>query len=530
MITPGHTSADELTAAEGAEPEGSFRRMAIWLGLVITAFCFLTAGIALTKRPWCDEGWFAGIAYNLVYRGVMSLTVLDPHGFPFAPMVKGIDQYTFWVMPGYMFMQAVWYKLFGVSAVVMRSISILWGAVAILGWYYIVTRVTRSRAVGVIAAGILAADQHFMVAGASGRMDMMSTGINLAAVAVYLRLRERFHLALLVACIMLAAGLMTHPNAAFGAILLSLIVLLLDRNQIRWQSFGIAAAPFLVAIALWAAYVSKAPDVFVSQMQAQSSVPHRLEFDPNPVRQFGGELYRRYAGSYRLRSSSLPVKITGLPVLLYFLAVACLFAVPALRRRPGAMLIAFLALVDFILLSCLQDNWYYLVHILPAFAAAVAICVRWLWDQRRLPRLAAVAAVGAICTLNMGVIGFRIVHNDYGNRYLKAVDYLQRHASPDALIVGSAELAFDLGFDGRVIDDSRLGYTSGLRPDYIVLEAHYSQFWFSWFETHEASTLQYVRKLLAEDYEKVYDQAQDRYKSMGSSDLPYRIYKRKAST
>jgi hypothetical protein len=142
--------------------------------------------------------------------------------------------------------------------------------------------------------------------------------------------------------------------------------------------------------------------------------------------------------------------------------------------------------------------------------------------------VAAGLIIAAICVMNTGVIGIRLFHNDYRNRYARAVDYLARHAPSDALIVGSGELAFALGFDGRVLDDCRLGYTSGRRPDYIVLEAHYSQFWFSWMAGHEPETMAYIRKLLKEDYELVYDQHSDSFRSLGYSDLPYMIYKRKA--
>jgi hypothetical protein len=160
----------------------------------------------------------------------------------------------------------------------------------------------------------------------------------------------------------------------------------------------------------------------------------------------------------------------------------------------------------------------------------VAITAVWLQERGGLGQLATAAMIAAICVLNISVIGYRIYHNDYGNRYGRAVAWLQQNTPPDASIVGSGELAFDLGFDGRrLMDDCRLGRTSGRRPDYIVLEAHYSLFWFTWLAAREPETMQYIRKLLREDYEKVYDQTNDSFQSMGTSDLPYQIYKRKAT-
>jgi 4-amino-4-deoxy-L-arabinose transferase-like glycosyltransferase len=498
-----------------------------WVVLVVALFCLLALGLTVTKRPWCDEGWFASIAYNLIHHGVMGLTVLDPHGFIFAPLVKDIDRYTYWVMPGYIFMQVAWYKLFGLSLFTMRSLSVVWGAIAVISWYYIVACLTKKRIIGLLAASVLAVDQNFVVAGASGRMDIICSGMSLLGVAAYLRLRQRFHLAIFTACAILSLAMMTHPNALFGAILLLLIVLWHDRSRIRWTTVMIAGAPFVVGLGLWALYVLRAPDVFVAQMQAQSAVPHRFNFDWNLFEQVKRELTTRFGTAYRLRSPSILVKITGLPAVLYFLSVIALGLISGLRKRTGATLILTLAVLDFLLLSCLQDNWYYLVYILPAFSAAVAITLMWLWQRGWRTRIVAGLAVAAILTLNIGVIGFRIFHNDYRHRYEPVVAYLTKHAAPDALILGSGELAFDLGFDGRVIDDCRLGYTSGRQPDYIVLEAQYYAFWFSWLSTHEPGTFKYITTLLNDEYEKIYDQTYDKFRTMGTSDRPYQIYKRK---
>jgi hypothetical protein len=171
--------------------------------------------------------------------------------------------------------------------------------------------------------------------------------------------------------------------------------------------------------------------------------------------------------------------------------------------------------------------WYYLVYILPVFSAAVAICTTYLWERGFVGRLAASAVVASMVVLNTGVTGFRIFHNEYNNRYAKAVSYLKTSASPDALILGSAELGFELGFDGRIIDDCRLGYTSGRRPDYIVLESWYYMYWIPWLSVHEPQTFKYISKLLKEDYVKVYDQSSDRFRSRSFTDLPYTIYGRK---
>ena len=89
-------------------------------GMISFLSLLLSGSVVLTKRPWCDEAWFASPGYNLARHGFMGLTILDPHGFAFATFVKGINEVTYLVMPGYLVAQAAWYKIFGFGLTSMR--------------------------------------------------------------------------------------------------------------------------------------------------------------------------------------------------------------------------------------------------------------------------------------------------------------------------------------------------------------------------------------------------------------------------
>ena len=289
----------------------------------------------------------------------------------------------------------------------------------------------------------------------------------------------------------------------------------------------IASIPFLIALAVWGLYVLRAPNVFLSQMQAQTSIPHRLEFDWNIFRQVAQELDARYASAYRLKASSVLARLTGAPVLLYFLSLVALAVIPTLRKRAGAKLILLLAVIDFSLLSCLQPNWYYLVYVLPIYAAGVGLAAVWVWEHGTAGKWTATLCVATIVSLSISVNGFRLIHNDYKYRYLPAIEFLKRNARPDALVIGSGELVFNLGFEAQVLDDCRLGFTSHKVPDYVVLEAHYKMFWFPWLAKNEPQTYRYITNLLQNNYELVYDQTESSFRTIGSSDLPYQIYRRR---
>ena len=495
-------------------------------GIILFSLLFAT-GAALTRRPWCDEGWFASIGYSLNHRGVMGMTVLDPHGYIFHPNVEGIDRYTYWVMPGYPLLQAAWYRVVGLSMFSMRSISLLWGVVALLSWYTVVRWLIKDREVALLATFLLGTEQHFEFSAATGRMDMMCAALGLLALALYVRLRRNFTLALFVASCVSAINLFTHPNAIFGMLALAVVILYFDRNRITLRALLLASCPFILLGSMWAWYAAQAPHFFAAQFQAQSKVPHRLELPWNPWKSLSDEIELRYGSAYGL-NRSLPVSLNRIIVALYLTSILVAAGVPQLRRETGVRILLILTAMSFVLLMCFQKNWYYLVFIIPYYTALLAIVSAWFWRKYILSRVVVVVLLVPFLMVQLGVVGFRIVHDDYRGRYLKAVDFLKRNAKPGDLIMGSGELAFELGFDGQVLDDARMGFYTGKKPEFIVLEAHYRYFWLQTLEAYEPAVYRYIMDLFENKYEVVYDQVNDPYATYGFSDRPYQILKRRA--
>ena len=447
----------------------------VLMGIILFSLCF-AAGAALTRRPWCDEGWFASIGYSINHRGVMGMSVLDPHGYIFHQNVEGIDRYTYWVMPAYPLLQAVWYRLFGLTLFSMRSISLFWGVVALVSWYTVVRWLTKDTKVALLATLLLGTEQHFLFSAATGRMDMMCASLGLLAVALYIRLRQNFTLALFTASCVSAINLFTHPNAIFGIFAVAVIVLYFDHNRITIPALLLAACPFLILGSMWGLYIAKAPHFFVAQFQAQSRVPHRLELPWNPWKSLVQEIELRYASSYGL-DRSFPDNLNRIVPALYLLAILFAIGVSELRRDIGVRILLIFTAISFVLLMCFQKNWYYLIFIIPYYTALLAVVSAWFWRNYVSLRVAVVALLVPFLAVQLGVVSFRIVHNDYRGRYLKAVEFLKHNAKPSDLIMGSGELGFELGFDGHVLDDARMGFLTGKKPEFIVLEGHYRDFW-----------------------------------------------------
>src|SRR5271169_487716 len=499
------------------------------LAVVILFSLLFSAGIALTRRPFCDEAWFADIPYNLIHHGSMGMRVLDPHGFPFSTYVEGIDRYTYWIMPGYLLLQAAWYKVFGLSLFSMRSISIFWGGVALLSWYVVVRWLTGNSRIALLAIFLLGMEHNFVRSAANGRMDMMCASLGLLSLALYIRLRENFTLALFVAAFVTAINFFTHPNSIFGAMALAVIVLYFDRSRLTVRALLIAASPFVLLGALWGLYIARAPQLFLAQFRGQATIPHRFDFPWNPLEALIRELSLRYGPYYGL-NFRLPMVFACIILALYFAAIIMALVVPQLRHRSGVKILLILTALTFTLLMCLQKAWYYLIFIIPYYTAILAIVSNWLWSKSFHYRIAVASLLGIAILLYLGVTSGRIAQDDYRTRYLEATNYLKRNAKPGDLVMGSGELAFELGFEGQVLDDSRLGFLSGKKPEFIVIEGQYALYWIPWFADHEPDTYRYIQELFAYDYDVVLDQTKDRYTTYGISDRPYQVLKRKTAS
>jgi 4-amino-4-deoxy-L-arabinose transferase-like glycosyltransferase len=226
--------------------------------LIALVFGAFALALLLTKRPWVDEAWFTGPALDLVTRGKFGTLLLDPAGshlrlYKPDAFLRGIDQHTYWVMPLHPLQLAAWGKVFGFSVFSMRMPSLLWGGITLAGLGVIVRRLYGRRGAALMAAAVLAVDFGFVNGAADGRMDMTCAALGVAALAVYLSLREaNFPGAVMAAHALAAGAVFTHPNGVFGSVGLLLTMLWLDRRRVRPLTVALIAVPYLVFGLLWA--------------------------------------------------------------------------------------------------------------------------------------------------------------------------------------------------------------------------------------------------------------------------------------
>ena len=82
----------------------------------------------------------------------------------------GLKSRAYWTMPLSYVVQAGWYQLFGFSLAAMRSLSMLFGLLALVAYYVLMKKATDNVTVALLACGLIAVDFAFIRSASSGRM------------------------------------------------------------------------------------------------------------------------------------------------------------------------------------------------------------------------------------------------------------------------------------------------------------------------------------------------------------------------
>jgi hypothetical protein len=476
-------------------------------GLCCILFLYLGLGLvrAHTSQPFCDEGWFASPAVNLLRMGTMSTTVLDITAAWRSTSLEGINRYTYWIMPIYPVTLSLWFRLTGAGLFQMRVLSVLWGVVALLGWFVVVRALSGSTRAAMVAIAILEADFHFQTRASMGRMDSMCAALSIGAVAVYLVLREKHFLAaIVVSQTLVAAACLTHPAGIVGLAWVVFLVWYYDLPRLTAGHFAAAAVPYLVAAATWGTYILQAPDLFLKQLAGNAG--DRWLFFHSPLVAIGDEIAQRYLDQFGISERHHGVEhLMAVILLLYCVGWIAIFAMRQTRQHRGCRALVVMGILAVGIIGVVDGLRlpHYLIYTIPSIVAVcgAAFEAAWSAEPKWRPALRAVAVVLMIVDLMAN--GYGVYTNPRGKRYQPVVQYLKEHTGKSSPIMGSAELVFGLGFDQAFTDDFRLGARSGKRPDFIVVDHRYS-LWIPRLELKEPDAYRYTQRVLEEYFQLVY--------------------------
>ncbi len=93
--------------------------------------------------------------------------------------------------------------------------------------------------------------------------------------------------------------------------------------------------------------------------------------------------------------------------------------------------------------------------------------------------------------------------NTYKQFYVPTIDFLKQNTENQKLILGNSALGFGLRFPPNLVDDVRLGFVSGKRPDLIVVDEEYEQS-FKVYQARQPEVYQHINKTLVQDYQQIY--------------------------
>ena len=418
----------------------------------------------------------------------------------------GVQTRTYWQPPVYFVLQAAWMKVMGLNLFAMRSLSVIAGIVALLLWRSVGRSLGLDRRVLVLAAVFFATDYTIIYSAANARMDMLSATFGVAALAIYTRLREmRFDAAIFWSQSALVLSGLTHPvGGMLAAIAFTcLFISYTDWRRLHPRTVLLACVPYLAGAAGWGAYILQDPHSFYSQFMG--STRGRLQA-VWPWSAVGREIRDRYLDTFGWRDTATSLTRWKLFIPAAYLAgLVTVLATPGLRRIPGMRRILLLLGAVFLGLTYLDSFRFgsYLVHVIPLFLICLAAAVIWAWDRGGLVRAGAACFAFAFVILQTGGSLYWILKDPYRREYLPAASFVQTHVAPGELVMGGAELVFELGWQAHLLDDVCLGYFSGESPGLIVVDGRY-QIWFQSFHKSDPALDRFIQRRLASEFSPVF--------------------------
>jgi 4-amino-4-deoxy-L-arabinose transferase-like glycosyltransferase len=440
---------------------------------IVVVYLSITLALVFTAAPLSDEAGYANPGYNLLHSGKMGLTLFAlPDYLPVSTAQRIYAQ-----TPLYFVVTAAFFRIVGFGLTQVRLFSVFWGLVTLFAWFTIVRSLTKSAAPALLVMGLISVDYFFLFGASHGRMEIMCVGLGSAGLAMYMHWR-RTHLLRAAFWGNMLAGLavLTHPASLVWVVGMLLAMLMLDWRSLSVKLLAMGALPYLIAGVAWGSYISQDPAAFREQMKGVLILNER-SFDyshlshSRVIRYLQQELITRYAGPYGLLPGvGLPSRLKILVLTAYLAGVFGILLVGKLRKRPTMVWFSVLFLAAFFTLAEASPSKYnyYLPHTTVMLAGCLGVFLFFVSESPRWkPILAVVMLVAAIQVA--GAVRL-IRQDDYHRTYGPLIEAIKQNSPRDALVMSQGEVWFGLLPDRSVLIDNRLGFSSGLRPDVVVMD------------------------------------------------------------
>ena len=470
-----HTGLHEVLSGERVLPVSRRKHLLRIAVIAACAFfistCLLTA---LTKLPYVDEGTFGGSAVNIIHTGFSGNPSTPPWGLGI-PLIES-TRYNFWVMPGYLYTLAGWFRIAPASVMSGRMLSIIFGVGALILFYSLIRLLKGSRTLATLSVVLLATDFNMILRSSISRMDSMSLMLNLAAWVAYLKLRrDNLSMALFVSSVLAALSVVTHPNGIIAFFGIVILVFVLDRARLTPR----CAIPFIAGAAVptvaAASLILQAPAVWTQQVHSHAI--HRFSGLEHPLTSIWEEFLNRYYWTFGGLGFGSPLdtrypfeRMILLLVLVAYSAAAVAMFFPRFRRTQlvKSTLSIFLATTIYFTFFETGKLVVYNLHILPWFCLFLATVAIYAFEVKRL-RLATAAALAVVFLVNFTSVMFYDRSDHYRQSYVPVVNLFRSTMGPNDLVLTHAYFGFELGFN-RVTEDFTLVDIVRRKPLYVTLD------------------------------------------------------------
>ena len=209
--------------------------------------------------PWHDEVVIARLAQNWAMGKGFRNDLLEG-------VLTGAERRTFWQMPLYPMVLALWGKVFGFDLNALRWLSRLLGMCGLLLTFALARRLGASPIWCALAMLWVASDLNFQFAANFARPEMLCGTLLLLAAFLSVPRPSSFapSPSWWLIGIIVALSVLTHPIALPMALVLTVIA----HRRSGWQGAIAVAVPLLLAIAGWLLYAATDWAIFLAQMQA----------------------------------------------------------------------------------------------------------------------------------------------------------------------------------------------------------------------------------------------------------------------
>lgn len=400
-------------------------------------------------------------------------------------------------MPGYLLVQALWYRIFPATLFFTRALNIFLIPLALWGFYLFLSRVLRSTNTALLAVCLLALSFVFIDNAGFARPDFLCCTLGLWGLASYVYLREKsLSGALFAANAFIAASGLTHPNGLLHFFGLLTLILWYDRRRLSLRRIAIAAAPYIILGGIWLIYISQDFSAFVDQMRVNGT-NGRWASTMNPIVIFWSEIRDRYFVAFGLITRGVAL-VKAYALAAYVAAVAGCLVNRRLRQTESTRLLLVLLAVYFCVMSVFNQKLsYYLIHIVPLYIALLAVWCVHLWNTH--PRTRRYVAVGLVLLVSVetGGILLKARKRSYVATQSTMIRFLHAHSSRFARIVGSAALIYGLKFDPHLRDDNYLGTKSQRTPDVIIIGPLYRDLYEHYWDKERPAVMQKIDSRLS---------------------------------